>query len=67
MHSFKLVMDRDTAQRTGEPALKMQETYLVGAARRGRGKKHWKCVVKRAYKAIECSLVATGHRHSFQF
>lgn len=62
MHSFKIVMDRDTAQRTGESALCTQEEYLTEAGLRGRGKKHWTCTVKRAHKEVE-----TGHRYSIQF
>jgi hypothetical protein len=62
MHAFKIVMDRDTSQRTGEAALDNQEQYLVEAALRGRGKKHWNCTVKRAVKEIP-----TGHCYSFQF
>jgi hypothetical protein len=62
MHAFKIVMDRDTAQRTGDTALQTQEEYLIEAALRGRGKKHWTCKVKRAVKEIP-----TGHCYSFQF
>tara|TARA_Y100000034_G_C6910429_1_gene424491 strand:+ start:7831 stop:9039 length:1209 start_codon:yes stop_codon:yes gene_type:complete len=59
MHSFQVIMDRNTAQRMGDKVLKDQADYLITAAKRGRGKKNWSC--KDTYSQGTSSL---GYRFS---